>query len=144
MKKMIFALVCIFALATKVSADNYKPIAQDQLPQKAQSFLLFYFPKAEISLARKETEFMELNYGIIFTDGSKVEFDHKGNWAEVDCIPNPLPEGIVPAAINKVVKDRYPTARVMKIERDNRGYEVVLNNRVELTFNKDMQLIDID
>lgn len=141
---MILTLAAVFTLVTHVSADNYQPITQDQLPQKAQSFIMFYFPKAKISLARKEIDVMELNYDIIFTDGSKVEFDRKGDWTEVDCVMSPLPDGIIPAAINKVIKDRYPTAKATEIERDHREYEVILNNRVELTFNKDMQLIDID
>lgn len=144
MKKMILVLACVFTLVANVSADNYQPISYSQLPHKAQSFLTTYFPNVKISLARKEIDVLELNYDVIFTDGSKVEFDRKGDWTEVDCVANPLPEGIVPAAITKVAKDRYPAAKATKIERDHREYEVKLNNRVELTFNKSMQLIDID
>jgi hypothetical protein len=33
---------------------------------------------------------------------------------------------------------------ITKIERDDREFDVKLSNRVELTFNKQMQLIDID
>ena len=49
------------------------------------------------------------------------------------------------------IKEQYPEAKATKIERDRREMErdrheieVKLNNRVELTFNKKMQLIDID
>lgn len=144
MKKMFFILVSVFALATTACADNYQPIAQNQLPQKAQVFLSTYFPDAKISLARKEIDVTELSYDVIFGDGSKVEFDRKGNWTEVDCISQPLPAGIVPPAIEQVVKAQYPNAKVVKIELDRREYDVKLDNRVELTFNKKMQLIDID
>ena len=81
---------------------------------------------------------------LIFTDGSKVEFDRKGNWTEVDCISHPLPVGIVPEAIENVVKAHYPDAKVVKIERDFREFDVKLNNRVELTFNKHFQVIELD
>lgn len=144
MKKIFLAIACVFTLATSACADNYQPVYQNQLPEKAQIFLATYFPEAKISLARKEVDVMELTYDVIFTDGSKVEFDRKGNWTEVDCLTNPLPEGIVPDAICKVINAHYPEAKVTKIERDHREVDVKLSNRVELTFNKNMQLVDID
>ena len=83
MKKIILAIACVFTLVTNACADNYQPISQTQLPEKAQTFLATYFPEAKISLARKEIDVMELSYDVIFTDGCKVEFDRKGNWTEV-------------------------------------------------------------
>ena len=144
MKKMMLFLACVFTLVTTACADSHQPIERNQLPEKAQTFLSTYFPDVKISLARKELDVMELSYDVIFTDGSKVEFDRKGNWTEVDCLTNPLPSGIVPEAISKVIRAHYPEAQATKIERDHREIEVKLNNRVELTFNKHMQLIDID
>ena len=144
MKKIFIALACVFTLVTNACADNYQPITQTQLPEKAQTFLATYFPEAKISLARKEIDVMELTYDVIFTDGTKVEFDRKGNWTEVDCLTHPLPSGIVPEAIEKVIRTQYPEAQATKIERDHREFDVKLNTRVELTFNKNMQLVDID
>ncbi len=141
---MMFILVCVLTLVTTIKADNYQPITRSQLPQKAQTFLSTYFPDSKISLTRKEIDVTELNYDVIFTDGSKVEFDRRGYWTEVDCVNHPLPEGIVPAEIANYINAHYPGAKVVKIERDYREYEVKLNNRVELTFNKKQQLIDID
>ena len=144
MKKTFLAIACLFTLVTNACADNHQPISQTQLPEKAQTFLSTYLPEAKISLVRKEVDVMELTYDVIFTDGSKVEFDRKGNWTEVDCLTHTLPAGIVPEAINKVVNSHYPGAQATKIERDHREIDVKLNNRVELTFNKHMQLVDID
>ena len=42
------------------------------------------------------------------------------------------------------IRTHYPEAQATKIERDHREFDVKLNNRVELTFNKNMQLVDID
>ena len=144
MKKMILFLACVFTLVANVGADNYQPITRDQLPQKAQTFLTTYFADAKISLARKEIDVMELSYDVIFTNGCKVEFDRKGNWTEVDCVSTALPAGIVPSAIEKTIKAHYPDAKAIKIERDHREYDVKLNNRVELTFNKKMQHVGSD
>lgn len=144
MKKVFIAIACVFTLVTNACADNYQPIDRTQLPEKAQTFLSTYFPEAKISLVRKEIDVMELTYDVIFTDGCKVEFDRKGNWTEVDCLTHTLPAGIVPEAIGKVVNTHYPGAEATKIERNHREIDVKLNNRVELTFNKHMQLVDID
>lgn len=144
MKKMMLILACVFTLVANAYADNYQPITRNQLPKNAQTFLSTYFPTTKTSLIRKEIDLTEISYDVIFTDGSKVEFDRHGNWTEVDCLAAPLPSNIVPEAIANIVKEQYPEAKVTKIERDYREYEVKLSNRVELTFNKKMQLIDID
>lgn len=141
---MMLILACVFTIVTNANADNYRPINVSQLPEKAQTFLTTYFPEAKVSLARKEFDVTELSYDVIFTNGSKVEFDRKGEWTEVDCLTQPLPAGIVPATIEKAIKEQYPDAKATKIERDRREIDVKLSNRVELTFNKKMQLIDID
>ena len=144
MKKVILTLACVFTLVSNLKADNYQPIAISQLPQEAQTFLSTYFPSSKTSLVRKEIDLLELSYDVIFADGSKVEFDRQGHWTEVDCLTRALPAGIVPAAIGKVIEAQYPQAQPTKIERDHRDTDVKLNNRVELTFNKKHQLIDID
>ena len=144
MKKIFLAIACVFALVTTACADNYQPINLAQLPEKAQIFLSTYFPEAKVSLVRKETDVLELSYDVIFTNGSKVEFDRKGNWTEVDCLTHPLPAGIVPEAIDKDISTLYPYSQATQIERDHREIDVKLSNRVELTFNKHLQLIDID
>ena len=144
MKKIFIAFACVIALVTTACADNYKPISHDQLPEKAQAFISTYFPDSKVSLVRKETDVMELSYDVIFTDGSKVEFDSKGNWTEVDCLTRSVPAGIVPEAISKVINEYYPNVQAIKIERDQREIDVKLSNRVELTFNNQYKLIDID
>ena len=103
MKKMILTIACVFSFVAIIKADNYQPITRNQLPQKAQTFLSTHFADAKTSLLRRELDVTELNYDVIFTDGSKVEFDRKGNWTEIDCLTHPLPLGIVPKAIEKVI-----------------------------------------
>ena len=144
MKKVILFFACVCGLIANANADNYQPITRDQLPKKAQAFLTSYFSEIKTSLVRKEIDVMEVSYDVIFADGSKVEFDRKGDWTDVDCGVNPLPVGIVPKAIENVIRTQYPEAKAIKIERDRNEYDVKLSNRIELTFNKKMQLVDID
>ena len=133
MKKLVFLLVCLFTLQTVARADDDKPIQVTQMPQLAQQFIKQHFSDSKVALAK-----------VIFTNGNKVEFDKKGNWEEVDCKHTSVPVAIIPAAIQKYVTTNYPDAKVLKIERDKKDYEVKLSNRTELKFDLKFNLIDID
>ena len=50
----------------------------------------------------------------------------------------------MPAPINAKVQELYPGAVVVGIDRDKRDTEVKLNNRMELTFDRNYLLMDID
>ena len=61
-----------------------------------------------------------------------------------DCRRSSVPAAIVPAQITKYVNDNYPDAKILQIERDKVDYELQLSNRLELTFDKKCNIIDID
>ena len=145
MKKLVLAGVAMFALSTMVMADNDKPVQVNQLPAKAQTFLNTYFKDVKVALATQDTELFSKSYDVVFNTGDKVEFDKSGEWTEVRCRQTGVPAAIVPAQIAEYVKTTYPDAQILQIERDDRGeYEIKLSNRWEITFNKQMQVIDID
>lgn len=144
MKKLVFLLVCLFTLQNVALADNDKPIQVNQMPQSAQLFIKKYFADSKVALAKMESDFLYKSYEVIFTNGNKVEFDKKGEWTEVDCKYGSVPGAVVPAAIQKYVASNYQDAKILKIERDNKDYEVKLSNRTELKFDLKFNLIDID
>lgn len=144
MKRFFLMLMCVFAMSTVVMADNEKPIQVGELPTKAQTFISTYFKSQKIALAKVETELFSKVYDVIFTNGEKLEFDKSGEWLEVNCKQTGVPAKIVPAAISNYVKANYPDAKILKIERDKKGYEVQLSNRWEISFDSQMRVIDID
>ena len=145
MKKILFVLAAIFSFGVlNVSADNDKIITKEMLPVNAQSFIDTYFSGLKISYAKLERDFLEHSYEVVFTDGAKLEFTRNGEWKDVDCRYSEVPSVIVPDAIKDYVKAHYPDAKILKIERDANDYEVKLSNRLELTFNKRFQIVDID
>ena len=144
MKKLVLLLVCMFSMSTVMMADNDKPIQIGQLPTTAQTFITTHFKNAKVALAKQETELFDKSYDVIFTNGEKVEFNKSGEWTEVNCKINGVPDAIVPQAIKDYVKANYPDARILKIERDRHEYEVKLSNRWEITFDNQMRVIDID
>ena len=80
----------------------------------------------------------------MFNNGEKVEFDRKGNWTEINCKLSSVPTALVPAKITQYVKSPYPGAKILEIEKDDSQYEVKLSNMLEVTFNRNFQVVDID
>lgn len=144
MKKWTLLLLCCFSLNTLVWADDEKPIQVGQLPTKAQTFISTYFKGHKIALAKVESDLFSKSYDVIFTDGDKLEFDKRGDWVEISCKKEGVPMQAVPEAIRLYVQSNYENTKILKIERSSKEYEVELSNRLELTFDKEFHLIDID
>lgn len=144
MKRLITLSVCLFAVLGIVKADHDQPININQLPKKSQEFITQYFPKNEVSYAKMEKEFLDKKYEVVFVNGEKIEFGKSGEWEKVDCKFSVIPAAIIPQAIKDHVAKQYPQATVLKIERDSKGYEVNLSNKLELKFSPKFQLIEID
>lgn len=144
MKKILLLLVCLFSLQTVVRADDDRPIAVTQLPASAQQFIKKHFAGNQVAFAKMEKDWFSKSYDVTFTNGNKLEFDEKGEWTEVDCKYTSVPAVIVPKAIADYVAQNYKDVRILKIDRDTRDYEVKLSNRLELKFDLQFNLIDID
>lgn len=140
----VLALVCIVAFSANAMADNDKPINVSQLPTTAQQMLKKHFSAKKVALAKMETGLFEKSYDVVFNNGEKVEFDRRGNWTEINCKMSAVPAALVPAKIKQYVKSTYPGTKILQIEKDDSQYEVKLSNRLEVTFNKNFQVTDID
>ncbi len=143
-KTTVAALVCLVAFQTAAIADNDKPISISQLPATAQQVIKKHFGKKKVALAKQESGLFEKSYDVVFNNGEKVEFDRKGNWTEINCKLSSVPTGLVPAKITQYVKSTYPGAKILEIEKDDSQYEVKLSNMLEVTFNRNFQVVDID
>lgn len=145
MKKWTFVFISMFIMNVSVWAGNDKPIQVTELPKSAQSFIKNHFADQSVAVAKMETEFMDRSYDVIFANGDKVEFDKKGKWTKVDCKHGQVPQGIIPMPIQKYIAKNYPDVKVIKIElTDRKGYEVDLNNGLDIEFDKRMNVKDID
>ena len=84
------------------------------------------------------------DYTIVYDSGEKVEFDKQGNWKDIDCRSSFVPTELIPEQIKANIKTSFPGTTIIKLDRNRRGYEVKLNNGLEIEFNRDYQVIDID
>lgn len=147
MKKIILLTALFLVSATPiftVKADNDRAIRFEQLPEISKKFIHTYFKGNDISYAKSEQDFLSKSYEIYFVNGSKVEFNRRGQWEEVDCRREEIPAGIVPSEIVKYVKQNYPGVKIVKISRNRRDYEVKLNNHIEIKFDTRFNMIGYD
>ena len=145
MKRFFILLALVLPFGVSVaSADNDRIIDKSKLPAAAQSFINEHCANAKLSYAKLDKDFLISSYEVVFADGSRLEFSNKGEWEEVDCRRNEVPAVLIPAALSEYVKANYPDNKIVRIERDSRGYELKLSNGLELKFNKDFVIVDID
>lgn len=146
MKRLTIILAPLFVALSVLpaSAGNDRIITVGELPAASQQFISTCFKEVEVSYAKVDEEWFDKEYKVVFVDGSKIEFVRSGAWKEVDCKYGEVPAGVVPAPIRDCVATRFSDRRIVSIERDRRSYDVKLDNGLDLEFDSDFRLIDID
>lgn len=141
---LMIAICCMVLCNMVANAGNDKPISVNALPAKAQTLLSQHFNGQKVMLATIESGVVSRSYDVVLQNGTKLEFDKKGNLTEIDCNQATVPDQLVPQAIKNYLMENYAGQSVKKIEKNKNEYEVELANGLDLTFNKHFQLIDID
>ena len=144
MRILMIAICCMMSFNIVANAGNDKPINVNELPAKAQTLLSKHFKGQKVMLATIESGVVSRSYDVVLRNGTKLEFDKKGNLTEIDCKQCIVPSQLIPQPIKNYLKENYRGEAVRKIEWNKKEYEVELTNGIDLTFNKHFQLIDID
>jgi hypothetical protein len=148
MKKSIMTLLGIaMAAATAMAApltDDDRAIKYEQLPVKARTFITNHFPNEQPSYMFEDRDLAHTEYKVMLESGVKIEFDGTGEWNDVECRSGAVPADIVPKKIADYVAKKYPANKIVEISRDHNDWEVKLNGGLELTFNRDYRLVDVD
>ena len=143
MKKLI--VMGFFALALMMTACSDKPVTAQQLPEPVKSFIQQSFPGKTISYVEKDQELTGAKYDVILNDGTRVEFDTDNVWDKIECtMASPVPTSLIPEPIVAHVQASFPDAMILKIDKEHYGYEVELANGLELKFNKQGVLTEMD
>lgn len=118
-----------------------------QLPNAALSFVVTYFPTAEVDSIGKS---LDKDYSVVLNSGVELEFNSKGDWSEINLKKNDFPESmkeILPEKMMEYLTVNYPESKIRKIEKTypgskNFGYRIRLNkpNNMELSFLKNGEL----
>lgn len=135
----------IFALFLMMSACSDKPVTAEQLPEPVRAFIQQTFPGQTISFAEKDLEVTGTKYDVVLADGTRIDFDTDNVWDKIECtLANPVPTALIPAPIVAHIQTIFPDALIVKIDKERYGYEVELANGLELKFNQQGVLTEMD
>lgn len=120
-------------------------ISVDKLPVNSRDFLQTHFGAMEISYIEVEKELLWIKgYEVILIDGSEICFSRKGEWTEVERPDTAIPAALIPKEIAEYVTKHFPGKEILAIEKEMRRWEIKLNNRMELAFDRKGRFIGID
>lgn len=135
-KRLIFILLFVFSFAV-CSADGKKEVVNvKDIPSEAQKILNTHFANYRVSSVIKESEFTEIEFEVRFENGVEIDFDSSGIWKKIDCRMLSVPEKLIPAEILHKVQQSFPKTKIVEIEKDRRGFDVELDNGIDLKFDK--------
>ena len=146
MKKLIIAASALLLGIFTAKADYERPIRLEELPAPAQEFLRTHFSDLTVAYVSEESETFYLDYEVLYTDRTEVNFNQSGEWTSVERKYSAVPDALIPNEI----KDNIGTLSfgqgqfVRKIERKGYMWEVELSNGIELTYDNQFKLMDID
>lgn len=145
MKKIIITTfaVLLAGIAGAFAATD-SPIAAEKLPQSIREFVAKHFPGDKIAFAKVDRGIFDTEYDVLLSSGTKMEFTGNGEWTEIKSKYAAVPATIVPQQIADAVASRYPTAKIEQINRGRHDYEVELSNGMEITFDMQFNITDID
>lgn len=143
MKKLFVLVAALAAMTTSALAADDTPVQVAQMPNAAQQFIGQYFGDVQVSYATMDGGF-DKSYDVVLVNGTKIEFDGDGNWTEVDCKHGVVPQELIPEQIRRYVADNHPGQQIEQIDRRARGWEVELSNGIDLKFNRNFRLMDLD
>ena len=139
MKKLtiIAAFVAILCFGmTKAMAQNTNPAITQFVEQ--------YFPNATVQMVMPDDDDID----VVLNDYTKIEFRLNNEWKKVDCEHSTtftaVPTTLVPEQITAYVNASFPGAVIKKLEKKFRGWEIELNNGLEVKFNNSFNVMEID
>ena len=142
--KKLFALG-IFALVLLLNGCRDRAVTPEQIPASIMSFIQQSFPGQTVTYAESERELLGKTYEVFLADGTCIDFDTSGEWDKVQgTVNNPIPTTLIPGPIVNQIKTQYPDAMILKIDKENHGYDIELANGIELKFNKQGQFMGMD
>ncbi|MDF9830777.1 PepSY-like domain-containing protein [Parabacteroides sp. PF5-6] len=147
MRKIInlCVLLALSASMALLAKGQDARITVDKLPANSRDFLQTHFREMEISYVEVEKDLMWIRgYEVILIDGTEICFSRKGEWTEVERQKNAVPPALIPREIAQYVAQYFSGKTILAIERESRKWEIKLDNRMELAFDRRGRLVEQD
>lgn len=120
-----------------------------EVPQTIKDFIITNFPGATILKAERENNG---NFEIELNNDEELIFDAQGNFLGLavdedeneDEDDEDISVSELPQNVRDYITANYPANTVIEAEREDDGFEVTLNNGVELKFDEDGEFVSAD
>lgn len=127
--------------------DNFRERAAtiSELPRVAQDFLTEHFSSKKVAYVVAEQKRGGLEFDVVYTDRTSVEFRSDGEWSKIDSRYVPVPDAVIPQQIKDfVAQGNFSGQQVREIERGVWGWEIVLSQGLEVKFDQNFTVLDYD
>ena len=136
MTKKLLILGLILGLSSSmVFGDWIVPVSS--LPQKSRAFINSTFPGVQIWKVERDGG----KFDVKLSNGVDIEFYMNGDWKDIEGGWTAIPFTVLPAAVANTVRQTYPQAAMVDVEKEWGNYKVKLNNMMELYVTSGGQLI---
>ena len=132
---MAFLAILCFGMSSAMAQNTNPAITQ---------FVAQYFPQATVQMVMPDDDDID----VVLSDYTKVEFKLNYEWKKVDCEHSTtytcVPAELVPEQITTYVNSNFPNTTIKKLEKKYAGWEIELTNGLEVKFNKNFKVTEID
>ena len=142
MKRIIISAVAVLAISVMASCKD-KLVTFAQLPEVARTYINTNFPDDKVVAVTVDDDLIRPDFDVRLSSGVELQFEHDGSLEKV-ASRNGISADLIPAAIREYVSENFPAAGYREYEIGRKKYEVKLTNGLELKFNNNFQLIEVD
>lgn len=135
----MMAVICSLS-----ACANDQIITYAQLPAAAQQLVQENFAVENVAYVLLDREIFGNEYEVRFNDGTELKFESDGSLKKVDCKYMAVPEALIPPVVLQQVKAQFPQVFIVEWGKDDWGWKAELSNKLELKFNRQLQMIGID
>ena len=134
-KKLLITGLILGLSSSMVFADWIVPVSS--LPQKSRAFINSTFPGVQIWKVERDGGKFEVK----LSNGVGIDFYISGDWKDIDGGFVTIPFSVLPASVANTVKQTYPQAMMIDVEKEWGNYKIKLNNFMELYITSSGQLM---
>lgn len=109
----------------------------NELPQVARTTLSTHFKNVKVNHIKiDEGIFGADDYDVVLENGTEIDFDGDGKLKEVEAGINGVPSSLILKPILNYITKNYAKCKIVGYEIKRNGYEVELNNGIEVKFDR--------
>jgi len=138
--------ITVFLLLVAITVSGYAQdviIPNNEIPVEIKSYIKTHFPTESISQATKDKEAFKIDYEIILSNLTDLEFNKKRQITDIDS-KSKLPNSVIPGKILTYVTLNYPNSFIKSWKLDDNNQKIKLDNDLELKFSMNGTFIRLD